>query len=323
MRSLIAGAGALGGYIGACMARAGQDVTLLARGAHLQAMREHGLRVLSVDGDFHIRPRVIGDVAEAGDVDTIFLGVKAPGLTQLAPHLMPLIGENTTLISMQNGFPWWYFQLGAGEHTGMHLERVDPGGVIGSSIDPLKVVGAQVYLGTEMVEPGVIRHMEGHRISLGEPDRTRSDRCHPIADALIQAGLRCTLTARIRNEIWVKLLGNVAFHPVSALTRATLVQMVRDPEVCSVVRNIMMEAEAVAGKLGIQVPLSIDQRIAVAEKSGEQKTSMLRDLEAGRPMELESVVGAVVELGELLDIAMPHTRAVYGCTKLLESAGRM
>jgi 2-dehydropantoate 2-reductase len=200
------------------------------------------------------------------------------------------------------------------------LTRVDPGGVIGCSIDPRRVVGSLVYLGTEIVEPGVIRHTEGNRISLGEPDGSRSDRCRAIAEALIQAGLRCPVSTRIRNEIWVKLLGNVAFNPISALTRATLVQMARDPDVCPIVRQIMVEVESVANKLGVTLPISIEQRIAGAEKVGEHKTSMLQDLEANRPMELEPVVGAVVELGEQLGIDMPYTRTVYACTRLLETS---
>jgi 2-dehydropantoate 2-reductase len=322
MRFLIAGAGAIGGYIGAKMARAGQDVTLYARGPHLRAMQERGLRVLSAEGDFEVRPRAIGALEEAGPVDVIFLGVKAHGLTQLAPQLKPLIAENTTVVSTQNGVPWWYFQVGAGEFSSITLDRVDPGGVVSAAIDPSRVVASIVYLGTDIVEPGVIRHTEGNRISLGEPDGSRSDRCKAIAEALIQAGLRCPVTARIRHEIWVKLLGNVAFNPISALTRATLVQMARDPEVCPVVRNIMIEVEAVAAKLGLELPVSIDQRIAGAEKVGEHKTSMLQDLELNRPMELEAVVGAVVELGEKLNVPMPHTRTVYACTKLLETTLR-
>src|SRR5580765_1309671 len=239
MRFLIAGAGAIGGYIGACMARAGLDVSLYARGPHLRAMQARGLRILSADGDFEVRPRVTGDLADAGEVDVVLLGVKAHGLTQLAPQLRPLIGEKTTVVSTQNGIPWWYFQVGAGEFAGLPLTCVDPGGVIGSSIDPRRVVGSLVYLGTEIAEPGVIRHTEGNRISLGEPDGSRSERCRAVAEALIQAGLRCPVSIRIRNEIWVKLLGNVAFNPISALTRATLVQMARDPDICPVVRSIM------------------------------------------------------------------------------------
>ncbi len=317
MRTLIAGAGAIGGYIGACMARAGQDVTLFARGPHLAAMQKNGLRVLSEGGNFDAKPQLIADLMDAGPFDVIYLGVKAHGLTALAPSLTPLIGEHTTVVSTQNGIPWWYFQTAAGEQTGLHLESVDPGGVVAKAIDPAKVVGSLVYLGTEIVEPGVIRHTEGNRISLGEPDGSRSERLKAIAADLIAAGLRAPVSTRIRNEMWVKLLGNVAFNPLSALTRATLAAMARDPGVCDLVRSIMTEVEAVAARLGMDLPITIEQRIAGAEKVGEHKTSMLQDLEAGRPMELEPVVGAVVELGEKLGIAMPYTRTVYVCAKLL------
>jgi 2-dehydropantoate 2-reductase len=313
MRFLIAGAGAIGGYIGASLARAGEDVTLFARGAHLRAMEERGLRIISDAGDFEVRPKIIGSLIDAGPFDVIFLAVKAHGLTHLAPLLRPLIGDGTTVVSTQNGIPWWY----------CHLERVDPGGIIAASIDSGRVAGSIVYLGTEIAEPGVIRHTEGNRISLGEPDGTRSERCRAIAEALIRAGLRCPVTTRIRHEIWVKLLGNVAFNPISALTRATLAQMARDPAVSGVVRSIMTEVELVANKLGLELPVSIDQRIAGAEKLGEHKTSMLQDLEAGRPLELEAVVGAVLELGGRVGVDMPHTQTVYACTKLLEAASAM
>ncbi len=321
MKFLIAGAGAIGAYLGARMSRAGQDVTLFARGPHLRAMQAHGVRVKSVDDDFEVRPKISGDLSEIGPVDVVFLGVKAHSLTQLAPQLKPILGPNTTVVGTQNGIPWWFFQgwpgLDKDSYEGMHLERVDPGGEIAAAIEPRRVLGAIVYFATEVVEPGVIRHTEGNRISLGEPDGTRSDRSHQIAEALIAAGLRCPVTSHIRQEIWVKLLGNVAFNPISALTGATLVQMTRDPEVGALVRKIMEETEAVGAKLGLELPITIDQRIAGAEKVGEHKTSMLQDLEAGRPIELEAVVGAVVELGERLNVPMPHTRAVYACTKLL------
>jgi 2-dehydropantoate 2-reductase len=322
MRTLIAGAGAIGGYIGAMMARAGQDVTLFARGAHLRAMQKRGLRILSEGGGFEVHPRVIGDLTEAGPIDTIFLGVKAHALTALAPQLKPLLRENTVVVSTQNGIPWWYFQVSqdiGGELAGLRLESVDPGGTIRAAIDPASVVGSIVYLGTEIAEPGVIRHTEGNRISLGEPDGSRSIRCKAIAEALIQAGLRAPVTVRLRNEIWVKLLGNVAFNPLSALTRATLGQMTADPGVRDIVRNIMTEVEALAARLGIELPISIEQRIAGAAKVGEHKTSMLQDLEANRPMELEPIVGAVVELGERLGIGMPYTRTVHASAKLLEA----
>jgi 2-dehydropantoate 2-reductase len=317
MRFLIAGAGAIGAYIGARMAQAGFDVTLFARGPHLRAMQDCGVQVKSADGDFVARPAIAGSLEEVGPVDVVFLGVKAHGLPKLAPLLKPILGPQTTVVSTQNGIPWWYFEGFEGEWKGLCLERVDPGGVISSAIEARRVVGSIVYFSTEITAPGVIQHIEGNRISLGEPDGSRSERCRGIAEALVASGLRAPITARIRHEIWVKVLGNASFNPVSALTRATLVQMVRDPGVCLVIRNIMQEVEAVSSKLGMELPVSIDQRIAGAEKVGEHKTSMLQDLEAGRPIELEALVGAVVELGERVGFPMSYTRTVYSCTKLL------
>jgi len=317
VRFVIAGAGAIGGYIGARLAKAGADVVLFARGPHLRAMEERGLRVVSPDGDFEVRPAVTGDLSTIGTADVIFLGVKAHGLTALAPGLRQLYGPNTVVVSTQNGIPWWYFHGHGGELDGLPLEHVDPGGVIAASIEPERVVGSLAYFATDIAEPGVIHHTEGNKLSLGEPNGTRSDRTKAIADALIAAGLRCPVTTRFRHEIWVKLLGNVAFNPISALTGGTLEQLVRNAETCQVVRDIMTETETVAGKLGIELPISIDQRIAGAEKVGAHKTSMLQDLEAGRPMEIEAVVGAVVELGDRLGVAMPATRTVYACVKML------
>jgi 2-dehydropantoate 2-reductase len=321
MKFLIAGAGAIGTYIGARMAQAGFDITLFARGPHLRAMQENGVQVKSSGGDFVARPTIAASLEEVGPVDVIFLGVKAHGLPQLAPHLKPVLGPDTTVVSTQNGIPWWYFQGFGGEWDGLRLERIDPGGVISSAIDARRVVGSIVYFSTEITSPGVIQHIEGNRISIGEPDGLRSDRVRRIAEALIASGLRCPTSARLRHEIWVKVLGNASLNPVSALTRATIAQMVRDPGVCSVIRNIMQEVEAVSEKLGMELPVSIDQRIAGAEKVGEHKTSMLQDLEAGRPMELEALVGAVVELGERVGLPMTCTRTVYNCTKLLERSG--
>lgn len=317
MKYLIAGAGAIGAYVGARMARAGFDVTLFARGPHLAAMQANGVSVQSASGDLQANPKAVGSLEEAGPADVVFLGVKAHGLPQLAPQLKYVLGPETTVVSTQNGIPWWYFQGFGGAAEGIHLERIDPGGVISAAIERRRVVGSIVYFSTEIVAPGVIQHTEGNRISIGEPDGARSDRCRKIAEALIASGLRCPITAHIRQEIWVKLLGNASFNPVSALTRATLVRMVRDPDVSCVIRNIMQEVEALSQKLEMELPVSIDQRMAGAEKVGEHKTSMLQDLEAGRPMELEALVGSVVELGERLGIPMPHTRTVYSCAKLL------
>ena len=254
--------------------------------------------------------------------DVVFLGVKAHGLTALAPILRPLFGPDTCVVSTQNGIPWWYFQSYGGELEGLRLERVDPGGVIAASIEPRRVIGSLAYFATDVAEPGVIHHTEGNRISFGEPDGSKSARAKSIAEAMIAAGFRCPVTARFRHEIWVKLLGNVAFNPISALTGGTLEELVRHPDTSTVVREIMIETEAVARKLGIEMPISIDQRMAGAEKVGAHKTSMLQDLEAGRPLELEAVVGAVVELGDRLGVPMPATRAVYACAKMADGKRR-
>jgi 2-dehydropantoate 2-reductase len=321
MRFLIAGAGATGAYVGARMARAGFDVTLFARGPHLRAMQDRGVQVRSAEGDFQVRPRVVGSLEEARPTDVVFLGVKAHSLPQLAPQLKTILGSDTTVVSTQNGIPWWYFEGFGGEWEGLRLERIDPGGVISAAIEGRRVVGSIVYFSTEIIAPGVIQHIEGNRISLGEPDGTRSDRCRRIAEALVASGLRCPITSHIRQEIWVKILGNASLNPVSALTRATLAQMVRDPGVGEVIRNIMREVEAVSQKLGMELPVSLEQRMAGAEKVGEHKTSMLQDLEAGRPMELEALVGSVVELGEKVGVPMPYTRTIYSCAKLLQQHG--
>jgi 2-dehydropantoate 2-reductase len=311
VRFVVAGAGAIGAYIGARLARAGQEVVLYARGPHLRAMQERGVRVLSAEGDFEVHPTVSGDLVSTGQADVVILGVKAHSLPALAPQLGPLLGPDTVVVSTQNGVPWWFFS-GA-----QRIERVDPDGVISSAIELRRVVGAIVYFSTEVAEPGVVRHIAGDRISLGEPDGARSERCRAIAGALVGAGLRAPITTHLREEIWVKILGNVAFNPISALTGATLARMVHDTEVSALVRSIMAEAECVASRLGMKLPVTIEQRMAGAEKVGEHKTSMLQDWEAGRPLELEAVVGAVVELGEKLGVSMPCTRAVYACTRLM------
>ena len=320
MKIVIAGAGAIGGYIGARLAKAGADVVLFARGPHLRAMEERGLRVVSPDGDFEVRPAVTGDLSTIGTADVVFLGVKAHGLTGLAPSLRQLYTPDTVVVSTQNGIPWWYFQGHGGELDGLRLEHVDPGGAIAAAIEPERVVGSLAYFATEVAEPGVIHHTEGNKMSLGEPNGTRTERSKAIAEALIAAGLRCPVSTRFRHEIWVKLLGNVAFNPISALTGGTLEQLVRHAATAALVREIMAETEAVAGKLGIELSISIDQRMAGAEKVGAHKTSMLQDYEAGRPMELEAVVGAVIELGHRLGVPTPATRAMYACARFLDDA---
>jgi len=322
MKSIIIGAGAIGAYVGASMARAGQDVTLFARGPHLKAMEAKGVTVRTAEGEWNVRPEVTGDLGTVGEVDFVFLAVKAHSLPEVAPNIRSLLGPDTTVVSMQNGVPWWFFDVPGVPWSGTKLESIDPGGVIGQSIESERVLGTIAYIAAEIVEPGVIRHMENTRLSIGEPDGSRSERCRKVAEAMIAAGLKAPITTHIRNEIWVKLLGNIAFNPISALTGGTLVKMATYPDTRDLVRRIMQEAVAVATKAGLELPVTIDQRIAGAAKIGEHKTSMLQDLERGRPLELEPISGAVLEIGDKLGVPMPCTRAVYACTKLLAEVRR-
>jgi 2-dehydropantoate 2-reductase len=310
MKFAIAGAGAVGAYLGARMSRAGLDVTLLARGAALAAIARDGVRVLGeAGGDWEARPAVAGDAADIGPVDAVLLAVKAHALPSLAPRLAPLVGPETAVVSLQNGIPWWYF-------PDVRLESVDPGGAVSAAIERRRVVGGIVYFATETAAPGVVRHVEGNRLSIGEPEGGRTERCRSIAQALTSAGLRAPVTAHIRDEIWVKLLGNMTFNPVSALTGATMAGILRTPATRTLVRGMMAEAEALGTKLGIPLLVSVEQRLAGAEKVGEHKTSMLQDLEAGRPLELEALVGAPLEVAARVGVPMPCTEAVYACTKL-------
>jgi 2-dehydropantoate 2-reductase len=318
MKFAIVGAGAIGAFAGAMLARAGEDVTLIARGPHLRAMQEHGVRVRGEIGDFAAHPTATDDPAAVGPVDVVLLTLKAHSLTAMAPRLAPLLGPDTCVLSAQNGIPWWYFYRHGGEWEGTHLETVDPGRVIGQSIDPARVVGCVVYPSTTIVEPGIVWHTEGTRFAIGEPDGSKSERCRRIAAAFIKAGLRCPIRTNIRHDMWVKLMGNIAYNPVSALTRATLIEIVQCPETRELAAAIMTEAESVAGKLGIDMGISIEQRLEGAEKVGHHKTSMLQDVEAGRPMELDAIVGAVVELGNKMGLSLPYTNTVYACVKLLE-----
>jgi len=312
MRFVVAGAGAIGAYVGAKMALAGEDVTLFARGPHLRTMQERGVRIMESQNELQAYPKVSDNLETIGPADVVFLGVKSHSLPELAPQLAPLLGPETTVVSMQNGVPWWFGPL----------ERVDPGSRIATAIEARRVVGSIVYFSTELSAPGVVRHIAGNRMSLGEPDGSRSERCRDIARALVKAGLRCPVTTHLREEIWVKLLGSASLNPVSALTRKTLAEMLGDGEVRGLILAIMRETAAVAEGMGVQLPVTIEQRMAGAESVGEHKTSMLQDLEAGRPLELEAIVGAVLELGEKVGVAMPHTRTVYACTKLLASGAQ-
>ena len=318
MKIAIVGAGAIGAFLGAKLALSGEDVYLIARGPHLRAMQADGVRVRSPEGDFEAHPTATDDYESIGPVDFVFLTVKAHGLTGIAPNLAPLLGPDTAVVSAQNGIPWWYFMGHGGPFDGESIESVDPGGVIAGAIDQSRIIGCVIYPSTAIVEPGVIEHIEGNRFSLGELDGSSSDRCKRLAGALIATGLRAPIRGHIRHDMWIKLLGNVVFNPMSALTGATLAEMVTHPETSATVRAVMAEADEVAQGLGVRLPFTVEQRMEGARKVGANKTSMLQDLEAGRPMELESVVGVVIELGEKLGLPMPLTRTLYSCARLLE-----
>ena len=317
MRFAVYGAGAIGAYMGAKLSAAGEDVALIARGPHLEAIRENGVRIRSSDGDFDARLMATNDPNEIGKVDVVVLSVKAHGLTAIAPLLAPMLGPNTIVLPAQNGIPWWYFQSHGGCWEGTQLESVDPGGIITKHIATERIVGCVVYPAATIVEPGIIHHEEGNRFSIGELDGSSSSRCKELAAAIGSSGLRAPVRSNIRQEIWVKLLGNLAFNPVSALTKASMVEIAMDPDARSVVQTMMEEAYAVAKALGVEIPISIEQRLAGAQKVGEHKTSMLQDVEAAKPIEIGGLVGSVLELGSLLGIPMPYTNTVYACTKLL------
>ena len=320
MRFAIVGAGAIGAFLGAMLARAGEDVTLIARGAHLRAMQEHGVRVRGEIGEFQVPITATDDPATVGEVDVLVLTLKAHSVPAIVAGLRPVIGASTSVLTAQNGFPWWYFYAHGGEWEGMRLESVDPGGVISENIDASRVIGCVVYPSTAIVEPGIVWHLEGTRFAIGEPDGSKSERCRRLAGSFIKAGLRCPIRTNIRHDIWVKLMGNVAYNPISALTRATLIEIVQCAETRALATAVMSEAESVAKKLGVEIGVTIEQRLEGAEKVGHHKTSMLQDIEAGKPTELEAIVGAVIELGEKLALELPNTKSVYACVKLLEAS---
>ena len=318
----VIGAGAIGAYVGAALQRGGAEVTLVARGPHLAAMQTAGVRVKSERGDFTVHPRAVGTIAEVGPVDVVILALKAQQIAPIAADLAALNHERTAIVAMQNGIPWWYFQRDGGPFAGRTIESVDPGGTLARTIDPARVLGCVIYSSTEIEAPGVIRHLEGTRYSLGEPDRTISPRAQAISVDFIAGGLKAPVEADIRKDIWLKLLGNASFNPISALTRATLVEMADDAGVHALVAEMMAEAVAIAERLGSPVTMSIEKRIDGARRVGAHKTSMLQDLEAHKAFELDALVGAVVELGQLAGIPTPATAHVYALARLLDRTNR-
>jgi 2-dehydropantoate 2-reductase len=316
MRICIFGAGAIGGYMGAKLAAAGADVSLVARGPHLRAMQERGLTLIEEGERRTVAVRAAEDPAALGVQDYVVVTLKAHSVPPVVARMQPLIGPETTIVSGVNGVPWWYFHKIGGLLEGTRLQSVDPGDAQWRGFGPDRVLGCVVYPAAEVEEPGVIRHIEGNRFSLGEPDGSKSDRAERLSAALTAAGLKAPVRPRIRDEIWVKLWGNLSFNPISALTHATLDVLCTDPGTRGVARAMMLEAQTIAEALGVRFPIDVDRRIEGGAAVGAHRTSMLQDLDAGRPMEIDALVGAVQELGRLTGTATPAIDTVLALVRL-------
>lgn len=319
MKIAVVGVGAIGGYVGIRLALAGEDVTFIARGANLQALRTNGIRLVMSDGTEESLPRVnaTSDYAAAGPQDVVILAMKAHQVAAVAPDVPKLFGPDTVVVPMQNGIPYWYFHGHRGALAGTRVRNADPTGVIGENIPGERVIGCVVYPATELVSHGVIKHVEGNRFPVGEPDGAASERVQRVADCLTRAGFKAPVLDDIRAEIWLKLWGNMTFNPISALTRSTLAGICQYPPSRELAAAMMTEAQNIAHKLGITFRVPLEKRIAGAEKVGHHKTSMLQDVEAGRDLEIDALLGAVVELARLTETPTPHLDTVYSLTKLL------
>lgn len=317
MKFAVYGAGAIGGFLGARLLEAGHHVAFLARRAHLEAMQKNGLRIVSDElGEQTYPVEATDDPAAVGPVDYVLVGVKGHVLPQIAELCKPLLGPETTVVSMQNGLPWWYFHGVEGEE-GSRIDCIDPEGVLAENLAPRRAVGGIAYISCSVPEPGVIHHTEGMRFPIGEPDGSRSVRIKDLSEALRKGGIKAPVRADIRHELWVKLLGNGIFNPLSALTRKTMIEMLDFPETRELIRLSMHEIRETASAVGVQLSFSVDQRLEGARSAGRHKTSMLQDLEGGRQPELEPIVGAILELARKRNVETPHLDAVYAAAKLL------
>jgi len=322
MKIAVIGAGAIGGMLGAKLSLSGEDVTFVEPNrAHADAIARDGLRVVDHDGNDEYVARgvkVTGDIASPGPQDLVIVAVKAQQIPSVAATLEALLGPKTMVMTVQNGIPWWYFHKTGGPFDGRRIEAVDPGGEIDKHIDVERIVGCVVYPAGEVIAPGVIKHVEGDRYSVGELDGAQTERIKLLSETLIKAGFKSFVLEDIRSEIWLKLWGNLSFNPISALTHGTLAGICRFPQTRDLAANMMREAQQIGEKLGITFRHTIEKRIAGAESVGEHKTSMLQDVEAGRGLEIEALVGAVVEFGRLTETPTPHIDTVYACVKLLD-----
>ncbi|MEM8572967.1 MAG: 2-dehydropantoate 2-reductase [Pseudomonadota bacterium] len=317
MKICIFGAGAIGGYMGAKLAQAGADVSLVARGPHLAAMQRQGLTLIEGGADPVTVPVIASDRTEdLGPQDYVIVTLKAHSVPSLVPQIQPLLGAHTTVVSGVNGVPWWYFHKIGSALEGTRLETVDTGGVQWDGFGPDNVLGCVVYPAAEVSAPGIVRHIEGNRFSLGEPDGSKSDRAIALSNVLSSAGLKAPVRPRLRDEIWVKLWGNLSFNPISMLTHATLDVLCNDPGTRAVARSMMVEAQQVAETLGVKFPIDVDRRIDGGAAVGAHRTSMLQDLDAGRAMEIDALIGSVAELGRITRVATPTIDAVLALAQL-------
>lgn len=316
MKICIFGAGAIGGYMGAKLAQAGADVSLVARGPHLAAMRDKGLTLIENDLTSNVAVTVSEDPADLGEQDYVIVTLKAHSVPPVVDKMQPLIGPNTTIVSGVNGVPWWYFHKIGGPFEGTRLESVDPGNKQWNGFGPDRVLGCVVYPAAEVSEPGTVRHIEGNRFSLGEPDGSKSDRATALSQALSAAGLKAPVRPKLRDEIWIKLWGNLSFNPISALTHATLDVLCSDEGTRNVARKMMVEAQEIAEKLGVKFPIDVERRIDGGAAVGAHRTSMLQDLDAGRPMEIDALVRSVQELGVITETATPTIDTVLALVTL-------
>ena len=322
MKIAVIGAGAIGGLVGAKLALAGEDVTFIVRGANLAAIREHGMKLVMADGTEHVATgvRATSDYDDAGPQDLVVLAMKAHQVESVARDVPKLFGPGTAVVTMQNGLPYWYFHDHGGPGlSGTTLESVDPGGVVGRHIPAERVIGCVVYPASDLVAPGVVHHVEGDRFPIGELDGSSSERVERISRCFVDAGFKAPVLADIRSEIWLKLWGNLCFNPISALTHATLQDICRFPPSRELAANMMREGQAVAQALGVSFKITLDQRMAGAEAVGAHKTSMLQDVEHGRALELDALVGSVIELGRICSVDTPTISAIYAATALLSN----
>ncbi|MEO1192061.1 MAG: 2-dehydropantoate 2-reductase [Pseudomonadota bacterium] len=315
MKIAIYGAGAIGGLLGFHLADKGADVTLIARGPHLAAMQANGLTLIDEEGERSTAVTAVQDPAEAGPQDYVLITLKATGVASIAEPMQPLLGPETCVVTAQNGIPWWYFYSLDGEYRDRRIESVDPGGRLWDLIPPERCLGCVVYPAAEIERPGVVRHVYGNRFMLGEPDGSKSERAQAISKALNASGMKAPVRPRIRDDLWLKLWGNLSFNPLSALTGATLEQMAGDPGVHAVAAAMMTEAKAVGEALGVRYSVDVETRISWAADVGAHKTSMLQDLERGRPMEIDALVTAVAELGDVAGIDTPAIDTVLALVR--------